>query len=293
MRLNPFLTILLTLIPSVVAGATGEVAYLAFTENYWQVWSMNNDGSHQQQITFSDYDKSHISWYPDGKYLLVNGNQGEVRKIDVVTKKETNIKLPIQGTTDASISPDGTKIVFSLSVADSRDNNHVWIVGENGEHLEKITNMGGLQHEPVLSFDGQWVYFLSGAGDESHDIWRVSLKSKSTEQLTSGQLYHFDVAVSQDNKLAYSNNRSGNYDIWIREKGKDRNLTKHEAFDARPSWSMDGKQIMFESSRSGVLNIWRISDKGGNPTQLTHHTRGARYPVWQNIQISNKQANNQ
>ena len=259
----------------------GEIAYLAHSNTFWQVWTMQADGTSPQQVTNSPFDKSHISWYPDGIHLLVNGSQGQISKANVRTKAETVVELPIKGTVDAVISPDGQYIAFSLSVAGSIDNNHIWLVKEDGSGLKKVTSMKGLQHEPVWSRDGKSIYFLSGEGDQAHDVWRVNLGSKQTEKLTAGKLYHFDMAFSDDNAMAYSNNQTGNYEIWVKtHDGKEFQLTRHEAIDARPSWSPDGKAIVFESSRDGVMNIWMKPLGDGEAIQLTHEKVGARFPVW-------------
>jgi len=276
------LTVLLSLLlPHEVCSAEESIAYLAHRDNFWQVWTMRADGTSPRKITRSPFDKSHISWYPDGIHLLVNGSQGQIRKVNVLTKKETVLELPIKGTVDAVISPDGQFIAFSLSVAGSIDNNHIWLVKADGSRLKKLTTMKGLQHEPVWSRDGKAIYFLSGEGDQAHDIWRVELGSKRTGKLTAGKLYHFDMAFTNDNAMAYSNNQTGNYEIWInRSDGSDYQFTKHEAIDARPAWSPDGKTIVFESSRGGVMNIWMKPISGGEAVQLTHEKVGARFPVW-------------
>jgi len=277
------------LCPLSVMAQQDNVAYLAHTNGFWQVWTMKPDGSQKQQITSTRYDKSHINWYPDGVHLLVNGNQGKLKKVNTQTGKETSIKLPIKGTVDAAISPEGKYIAFSLSVADSIDNNHIWLVNSEGKNLVKLTNMAGLQHEPVWSLDGKWIYFLSGKGKQAHDIWRVSVKNKSKEQLTAGSLYHFDLAFSRQGDMAFSNNRTGNYEIWIRNKsGDDKAITNNAAIDSRPTWSGDGKEIIFESSRGGVMNIWRKSIIDGKAIQLTDEKIGARYPVWWQVNMTGK-----
>ncbi|HHO59639.1 MAG TPA: hypothetical protein ENJ64_05305 [Thiotrichales bacterium] len=269
------------LCPLSVFAEQGKLAYLAHTSGFWQVWTMQPDGAGKKQVTTSQYDKSHISWYPDGVHLLVNGNQGRLKKVDTLSGSESSIELPIKGSVDAVVSPDGKHIAFSLSVAGSIDNNHIWLVDANGKHLVKLTNMAGLQHEPVWSPDGEWVYFLSGKGRQAHDIWRVSLRNKATEQLTAGNLYHFDLAFSPRGELAFSNNRTGNYEIWVRaEKAGEKQLTSNPAIDSRPSWSPGGDAIAFESSRSGKMNIWRMPVSGGKARQLTDEAVGARYPVW-------------
>ena len=277
--LQLFILSMLILSPAVYSAEV-KVAYLANTDNYWQVWTMNSDGSDKKQITKSNYDKSRISWFPGGNEILANGSQGQLTRVNTQTFEEKRIKLQIKGTVDAVVSPDGKRIAFSLSVADSIDNNHIWLVDIDGNGLTKMTGMEGLQHEPVWSPDGKWLYFLSGKGDQSHNIWRISLDSKSKEQLTVGQLYNFDVSFSKQGGMAFSSNRGGNYDIWLQKDNTLEQITDDYAIDSRPSLSPDGENIVFDSLKSGTMNIWYKSLNTSEMKQLTNESIGARYPIW-------------
>lgn len=257
------------------------VAYLAYSNGYWQVWVMSADGTEQLQVTRSPYDKSRLSWYPDGQSLLVNGNQGELNRVNMETAEETPIPVPLKGMNDAVLSPDGNQIAFSLSTSGSIDDNNIWLIDVDGKNQQKLTNMQGLQHDPSWSPDGKRLYFLSGKGGQAHDIWQLTLATHETEQLTANSLYQFDVAAATDGAIAFSSNRTGNYEIWIHNKdGTLRQVTDHPGLDAKPAWSPDGKTLIFESTRDGQPNLWKIDIKGGEPEQLTHHERGARAPVW-------------
>lgn len=268
-------------LPVDISSAAGKIAYLAHRDTFWQVWTMQPDGTLPQQITRSPYDKSHISWYPDGIHLLVNGSQGELSKVNTLSQVETPIRLPVKGTVDAVISPNGQYIAFSLSVAGSIDNNHIWLVKADGTGLQKLTNMKGLQHEPVWALDGKALYFLSKESEQAHNIWRIDLDNRKTEQLTAASLYSFDLALARDTTLAFSNNRTGNYEIWVKKRdGKAVQITHHEAIDARPSWSPDGRALVFDSARDGVMNIWMKPIGEGKAIPLTKEKVGARFPVW-------------
>ena len=49
-------------------------------------------------------------------------------------------------------------------------------------------------------------------------------------------------------------------------------LTLHEAYDASPVWSPDGKQIAFASDRYGNLDVFVIPSQGGEAKRLTAHS---------------------
>ena len=50
--------------------------------------------------------------------------------------------------------------------------------------------------------------------------------------------------------------------------------------DANPRWSPDGKQILFESNRSGGMQLWVVAADGGEPKQLTTISTEAGNGIW-------------
>lgn len=86
--------------------------------------------------------------------------------------------------------------------------------------------------------------------------------------------------VSPDGKwLAFTSNRSGNLDIWLKRlpRGGLIQVTTHESDDWDPVWSPDGKSLVFTSTRrDGEGDLWmiHITKEGkpkGKPMQLTSH----------------------
>jgi TolB protein len=167
--------------------------------------------------------------------------------------------------------------------SDSRDANELWVCDLDGAGLRELTNRAGLQHSPAWDPHGGKIFYLSDLGPRgSHDIWSISPDGSEDQQLTFGELRHLDVAISIRGDIAYSGNQEGSYDVWLKAPAAmPVRLTDDPALDAHPSFSPDGEELLFESSRGGTLNIWRIPRSGGASVQVTHlEAPGARLPVW-------------
>jgi TolB protein len=257
-----------------------RLAYLAQSDGYWQVWVAEQNGANAQQLTTTPSDVSRISWFPDGKTLLVNFQDGRMFRVNVANGESTPIQAPMQGIQDAVISPDGKTIAFSYGASESTYNNDVWMFDMASGAPLKLTAIPGLQHDPAWSSDGKWLYFLSGRGGQTHDIWRLQTANRSMEQITVNELYHFDLALRPDGVIAYSGNRSGNYDLWLRyPDGRTEALTNDIDLDARPTWAADGQSLLFESTREDGMNVWRFNLKTKAITPVTKTKDGARMPV--------------
>jgi TolB protein len=258
------------------------LAYLAHTEGYWQVWVMDPERGEVRALTGSPVDKLAVSWFPDGESLLVNTQDGDLVRVDVGSGREMPVPFPYEGMRDARLSPDGTRVAFSLTPSDSPDANALWVCGVDGRGARQLTRREHFQHSPAWDPSGNWIYYLSGLGPgQGHDLWRVSLDGSHDERLSFGGAYRLDVSAGKDGWLAYSGNDAGAYDVWLKPPGDlPVQLTDDPAVDSHPVFSSDGRSILFESTRGGTLNLWRVSRNGGAPEQLTRHGgAGARLPV--------------
>ena len=99
------------------------------------------------------------------------------------------------------------------------------------------------------------------------------------------------VDVDAHAQIAFSSNRDGNYEIYVMNaEGKNlQNLTNNPAADHSPSWSPDGKRIVFMSARDGhvdanhgspIFEIYVMDADGGNPQNLTNNPHYDMSPSW-------------
>ena len=274
-----YATLLLGLSGAVAEAAQPpDVACLVLEDGYWQAAELDMKTGKTRVLTRSPVDKARISWFPDGK-LLMSRNDGTLSVLDTSTGSESVVTLEQNPVVDAAASPDGSRVAFSFSTA--IDGNDIWVIDWPGRKVARVLRMPHLQHEPTWSADGSTVYFLSGDGGQAHDIWQYRPETEAKEQVTVGELYHFDIAAGPKGELAYSSNRDGNYELYLRDKrGRSERLTDDPALDARPMFAPDGRSLLFESSRSGTMQIYRIDLKSKRVTPVTKVPGGARQPVW-------------
>jgi len=103
-------------------------------------------------------------------------------------------------------------------------------------------------------------------------------------RLTSGSHQDITPDISKDGRyIAFSSNRNGPWDIYILDlqTGEILQFTNSEAYDANPSWSPDGKWLVYESYQIDNLEIL-IQDfnRTTGPIPLTQHSAADFSPDW-------------
>jgi Tol biopolymer transport system component len=109
---------------------------------------------------------------------------------------------------------------------------------------------------PALSPDGRQVAFRALNG-----LWLLAIGGKAAPLVMDG-FWSCDPAWSPDGKtLAYSTDRGGKLDIWLRNMatGSERKLTGHKDAALSAAWSRDGRTIAF-LDQTGSLHTVGVDD---------------------------------
>lgn len=250
-----------------------SLAFCQRVDGYWQIYTADLNGVGVLQLTKSLIDKSDPAFSPDGKRIAYANNRGELWIFDRENKQERQIILPVN-CAQPQFSPDGKNVVFISHQDLYHGDTELWTVDiQNGE-LRKIINRPWLQYNPVFSPDGNNIIFVDGPELYGQEIRKINLKAKDVTQLTDNGPYDYDFQPcfsSDGEKIFYSSNQDGNYDIWVMDKfGQNpRNLTNHPADDKAPEVTGDGEALYFLSDRSGNVQIWRMGIDSTSPEQVT------------------------
>ena len=140
-----------------------------------------------------------------------------------------------------------------IAFSSNRDGNHeIYVMDADGTNQRRLTNNPASDYSPSWSPDGKRMAFVSRRDGHVHPIdgWRTS------------EIYVMDADGSDQ-----------------------QNLTNDPHHDWSPSWSPDGKRIVFGSDRDKEDNphnteIYVMKADGTNQRRLTNNLTEDIYPAW-------------
>src|SRR5437588_9284454 len=166
---------------------------------------------------------------------------------------------------------DGTGLVFSAD----EDVTQIWYVSYPDGNVRRVTNDANEYGTGSVSITADSSIIGTIQAERVSNIFVAPATDAATAKRTtadaSGLARPSGLSWTPDGKLVYSTIASGNADIWIvnADGTGSRQLTNDPAVDTGPEVSPDGRYIVFQSTRSGRNNLWRMDFEGGNLKQLT------------------------
>jgi TolB protein len=285
------MAIILTLMLPVIALAAenGRIVFSANVSGSWDIWTVSPYTQEMKQITSTPDDEHSPTVSPDGKEIVyISKRELWIMKSD--GSDRNRIPLPAGIYAQPVWSPDGQRVAFVKYTVLPSDESEIWSVKRNGavwNEPERITIYPPMRLSPAFSPDNSRLAFTEFKRDELRgnieEIVLMEFGKKKVTMVTSDNADSFDAVWSPDNQaLAYTSNRDGNYDIWVvtLSDGKHVRITENPLYDGEPAWSPDGKEIAFVSSRSGSKEIWITPRTGGLQRQVTKTGKTCKDPVW-------------
>ncbi len=179
------------------------------------------------------------SFSPDGRYFAIAAkrkDRDDLVILDVKKDEEVRrIRVPLNGLTTPSWSPDGKQLVFTGYDGGLSD---LFVVNADGTNFHRLTNDKYADLEPSWSPDGKTIAFVT---DRS--------PATDFEALKFGKL-----------RIALLHLDNGSIDI-LRNMDQGKNIN--------PAWAPDGRSLAFVSDRNGISNIFLYELSDGKIYQLT------------------------
>ena len=279
---------------------TRPIVFASNRSGFWQIWRMNRDGSHQQQVTPGPAkgEASQPSLSPDGKSIVYTNiyysGTPPQSHIHLFTQNldGTNRREISNGNEDrqADWSPDGRHIVFS-SIRDAMF--EIYTSNADGSHVRRLTNTqpwndgygayGEGDFNPSWSPDGNWITFGRNVGPR-RGIWVMRPDGSGQHVIKKLATIAETPSWSPDGcHIAFTLNRGLSYDIYImRRDGSHLHRITSRLVADQAAWSPDATEIIFRGSKdtNSQAEIYRIRISGGTPVNLTGTRADEGMPSW-------------
>lgn len=289
----------------------GEDWAIFLRQSYWpEVGRRENMEKKAERLTYHIKDQSNFnlqpSFSPDGKQVAFFSDRKDYTNIYILStedKKKAVTDIATEGKSDyiesfhpfysgISWSPDGLRLML---VTRAGGNEYLSIFDlQKKKMTERILVDLEAVFSPDWSPDGKYAVF-SGVVHGQTDLYLLDLSTKKVSRLTAdlasdnhprfspdGSMIIFD-SESLDDTLSQKLLKRSGYDIYmIRVDGSGaQRLTVNPFDDKCPTWSPDGKKIIFTSNRNGLDNLYMLKlDSVGAEKPLTDVLGSCQTPCW-------------
>ncbi|HKQ78630.1 MAG TPA: protein kinase [Blastocatellia bacterium] len=206
---------------------------------------------------------------PDGNQLAFTWDGGENGQADVYVKligAGPPLRLTHNPANEASPvwAPDGRSIAF---IRTGQTGDTLLIVPSLGGPERKVFTANSSMFSANWSPDGKW---LAVADTAARGIAMVSVETGEKHTLTNPPAPSFDLrpAFSPDGRqLAFVRDNGKIYLIAV-TGGGEKKLSDSIGMISRLAWTVDGREIIFDSRLIENWTLWRMPSSGGKPEAL-------------------------
>lgn len=173
----------------------------------------------------------------------------------------------------------GLRLVFH---SDRDGDEDIYVMRADGSGVRQLTDEPGRDYEAESRPDGGTLVFVSDrAGEGGSGLYLMDVDGSNVRRLTSG-----GERVSDDyphwspdgrrivfQRTTIAEGEPPDADLWLIDvaSGEESQLTDTpDHWDSTPSFSADGKSVLFESDRDGDFDVYRLGLEAMQVIQLTN-----------------------
>ncbi len=248
----------------------------------------DTDGFNAQTILESDEPLMSPSWSPTGQslaYVSFENNRPEVFVQHLASAKRSKIS-GFEGINGApSWSPNGKMLALVLSKDGNPD---IYTLNTTTKRLTRLTRNRAIDTEPVWSNKGRSIIFTSDRSG-TPQLYEVTATGGKPKRITFEGSYNAAASISPDGKyITMVHGERGHFKIAQLEL-ETGNLTvlTDGALDESPSFSPNGKMVLYASMRGDNGVLFAVSVDGRSKHKLSDQTGDLREPVWGPYKLKN------
>jgi len=178
-----------------------------------------------------------------------------------------------QGSIPAPSPSDGLTghIVFTCQLFKVQSMDQICIMNADGSGMRRLTTEKKRHYYPSLAPDGGSIVYTSFLEENVYEIYTLNLNNGNVEKLTDklGVLNAPEVSPDGESIIfSRGDPTKGTQQIMIMDRnGKD---ARKIIAGWDPTWSVDGKQILFASGMEGGVQLFIANRNGNDPHKVTN-----------------------
>ncbi len=293
---------------SVLVSAVNHAAKKAFGESFYKLWrewqedlrkeyaaweeTVKKEGITETEkfIEGKKYDSFYLPTFSkDGKWLafvVTNPKRAPVlwlKDVETGKKKKVSAQIPSQ----ISFAPDGESLIFSsVSTYKSRYRYYdLYRYDIKNEKLKRLTH-GARAKDPDFTADGKKILFsASKNGTDTLKLYDVETKEITDLVLPPEPFTQFaNMRYSPDGShfavVRFKNQVGWELAAYNSDGSFNRRITKTGLpVESRPTWTADGRFIIYSSDEDGVNNFYLYDWQTQTRKRLTRVTTGVFEPT--------------
>jgi Tol biopolymer transport system component len=166
---------------------------------------------------------------------------------------------------------------------------HIYSVNPDGTELTQLTTGQHSDMAPSWSADFRRIAFISNRHGGQHNVYIMNAKGQQVKRLTNVNLPEASPVISPDGtKIVYVRTwlNGGSGIMWMDIDGNNQKTCAISGFNREPTWSPDGKKILFTSNMHSTYNgtydrdLYVMDMNCQGLKRLTTHQAYDANPVW-------------
>ena len=149
------------------------------------LYLMDADGGNVTLLK-EDYRGERPAWSPDGRQIAYGGTGPWIAILDVRTRKEELIFVPVDQARDMAWSPDGRQLAFVNWNPDQHTGRDIYVINVDGTDLRQLTDHPAHDRWPAWAPNGRQIAFYSTRNNNSGGIFLMDTDGKNVKELTDG-----------------------------------------------------------------------------------------------------------